>query len=110
MLVKRIDVASYFSALKLFEYMATGKIIIASNLKVYNKILKNNHNSITLDPKNIGKWIKTINEIFKSNKYNYLGIVLFVGIPLPFTGAWTGCLASHLLGLDAKKTMLSILI
>ena len=44
------------------------------------------------------------------NKYNYLGIILFVGIPLPFTGAWTGCLASHLLGLDIKKTMLSILI
>ena len=53
--------------------MATGKTIIASNLKVYNKILKNKHNSITLDPKNVDKWIKTINEIFKSNKYNYLG-------------------------------------
>ncbi len=72
-LVKKINVASYFSPLKLFEYMATGKTIIASNLKVYNKILKNKHNSITLDPKNVDKWIKTINEIFKSNKYNYLG-------------------------------------
>jgi glycosyltransferase involved in cell wall biosynthesis len=72
-LVKRINVASYFSPLKLFEYMATGKTIIASNLKVYNKILKNNHNSIILDPKNTSKWIKTINEIFKSNKYNHLG-------------------------------------
>ena len=72
-LVKRINVVSYFSPLKLFEYMATGKIIIASKLKVYNKILKNNYNSITLDPQNTNEWIKTINKVFKSNKYNYLG-------------------------------------
>ncbi len=44
------------------------------------------------------------------NKYNYWGIIVFVGIPLPLTGAWTGCLASHLLGLDKKKTLISIFI
>jgi glycosyltransferase involved in cell wall biosynthesis len=73
-LIKRIDVASYFSPLKLFEYMATGKIIIASDLRVYRKVLKNNHNSITLNPQNTNKWIETINNIFASNKYDYLGI------------------------------------
>ena len=72
-LIKKIDVASYFSPLKLFEYMATGRTIIASDLKVYKGILKNNYNSIILDPKNINKWIEAINEIFRSNKYNYLG-------------------------------------
>ena len=73
-LIKRIDVASYFSPLKLFEYMATGRIIIASNLRVYRKVLKNNHNSIILNPQNTNKWIETINNIFASNKYDYLGI------------------------------------
>ena len=45
-LIKGIDVSNYFSPLKLFEYMASGRIILASKLKVYNNILKHNHNSI----------------------------------------------------------------
>ena len=34
----------------------------------------------------------------------------FVAVPLPGTGAWTGCLLSWLLGLDRKKSILSICI
>ncbi len=44
-------------------------------------------------------------------KYNVLGflaLVLFVAIPLPGTGAWTGCLVSWLLDLDRKKSILAI--
>ncbi len=33
----------------------------------------------------------------------YFGLFLFVGIPLPGTGAWTGCLIASLLGMDKKK-------
>ena len=44
------------------------------------------------------------------SNYKYIGLILFVGIPLPFTGAWTGCLASHLLGFNKKKTLASIFI
>jgi len=61
------------SPLKLFEYMASGRIIIASDLKVYKNILINNHNSIILDPKNTNKWVEMINTIYRSEKYNYLG-------------------------------------
>ena len=32
--------------------------------------------------------------------------MLFVGIPLPGTGAWTGCLIAALLDMDKKKAML----
>ena len=39
----------------------------------------------------------------KIEKYGYLGLLLFVGIPLPGTGAWTGCLVASLLNLDRKK-------
>ncbi len=39
-------------------------------------------------------------------KYQYLGLMLFVGIPLPGTGAWTGCLIAALLGMDKKKSFL----
>ena len=46
----------------------------------------------------------------KINKYGYAGIALFVAIPLPVTGAYTGTLGAWLMGLDAKKTFLSVFI
>ena len=39
----------------------------------------------------------------------WLGLLLFVGIPLPGTGAWTGTLAASILNLDFKKTVISIM-
>ena len=42
-------------------------------------------------------------------KYGYAGITLFVAIPLPVTGAYTGTLVAWLMGLDAKKTFLAVL-
>lgn len=41
-------------------------------------------------------------------KYGYWGIVLFVGIPLPGTGAWTGSLIASCLELDKKKTFFAV--
>ncbi len=41
-------------------------------------------------------------------KYGYWGIMLFVAVPLPVTGAWTGTLGAWILGLDKKKTMLAV--
>ena len=38
-------------------------------------------------------------------KLQYLGLMLFVGIPLPGTGAWTGCLIAALLNMDKKKAL-----
>ena len=40
-------------------------------------------------------------------KYSYWGVVLFVAIPLPGTGAWTGTLIASMLGLDPKKSFLA---
>jgi len=42
-------------------------------------------------------------------KYEFWGLVLFVGIPLPGTGAWTGALIASLLGVDIKKSSVAIL-
>lgn len=39
-------------------------------------------------------------------KLQYIGLLLFVGVPLPGTGAWTGCLIAALLNMDKKKSML----
>ena len=43
-------------------------------------------------------------------KYGYLGIMLFVAVPLPGSGAWTGCLLAVLLGLDKKKSFAAALL
>ena len=39
----------------------------------------------------------------------YLALLLFVGIPLPGTGAWTGTLAASLLNMDFRKSVLYVL-
>ena len=40
----------------------------------------------------------------------YIALLLFVGIPLPGTGAWTGTFAASLLGMDFKKSVLFVLL
>ena len=42
-------------------------------------------------------------------KYEKIGLMLFVAVPLPFTGAWTGSIAAFLLGLKFRYAFLSIL-
>lgn len=44
------------------------------------------------------------------DKYGYLGLLLFVGIPLPGTGAWTGSGLAVLLHLDKKKSFVYIML
>ena len=43
-------------------------------------------------------------------KYEFWGLVLFVGIPLPGTGAWTGALVASLIDMDIKKAFKAILL
>ena len=49
---------------------------------------------------------KAMNKKDQIEKLQYIGLMLFVGIPLPGTGAWTGCLIASLLNMDKKKAML----
>ena len=42
----------------------------------------------------------------KIEKLEYIGLLLFVGIPLPGTGAWTGSLIAALLNMDKKKSLI----
>ena len=44
----------------------------------------------------------------KYNRFKSSGLLLFVGIPLPGTGAWTGALVSYVIGLHKGLSMLSI--
>ncbi len=46
----------------------------------------------------------------KVEKYGAIGLILFVGIPLPMTGAWTGCIAAYLFGIKFRHALPSILM
>ena len=62
--------------------------------------------------KKIVDWLsnKTLKKKEQIDKYGYFGLFLFVGIPLPGTGAWTGSLLAILLNLDKKKSFITIAI
>lgn len=45
----------------------------------------------------------------KTGQSVYFALVLFVGIPIPGTGAWTGTLAASLLDLDFKKSSIAVI-
>lgn len=53
---------------------------------------------------------KAMSKSDKIKKYEFLGLVLFVGIPLPGTGAWTGSLIAALLGVKLKKAVPAIFL
>ncbi len=44
------------------------------------------------------------------DRYGFLGLLIFVAIPLPGTGVWTGSLVSFLFGLDKRKTVLALVL
>ena len=57
----------------------------------------------------VGGWLERKVEKHKGKieKYSYWGVVLFVAIPIPGTGAWTGSLIAAVLKLDFKKSLLA---
>ena len=46
----------------------------------------------------------------KAGKGLFVALLLFVGIPIPGTGAWTGTLAASLLDMDFKRSVIAVLL
>ena len=71
---------------------------------------------------NILSKISLINKIYNSiinrtysksaviQKRKYYGLIFFVSLPFPFTGVWTGALASNLIGLSKHKSIVAIIL
>jgi len=57
---KKHDTASYMSPLKAFEYMAAGRPIVASRLKVIGEILEDGRNAILVPPDSVTEWAGAI--------------------------------------------------
>ena len=45
----------------------------------------------------------------KAGRGLFIALLLFVGIPLPGTGAWTGTLAASILDMDFKKSVIAVM-
>lgn len=43
-------------------------------------------------------------------KYGAIGLAIFVAIPLPMTGAWSGCIAAYLFGIKFRYAFPSVLL
>jgi len=41
-------------------------------------------------------------------RWGFWGLAVFVGIPLPFTGAWTGVLGAWVLGMEWRKSLAAV--
>lgn len=53
---------------------------------------------------------KAMSKSDRIERYEFWGLILFVGIPLPGTGAWTGALIASLVGIKFKKAFPAIVI
>lgn len=81
-------------------------------LWLITKILEWMRNSNSKNINNVAKWLDKKVDKHKGQieKYGYLGLVLFIAIPFPGTGAWTGCLIASVLDMDKKKSFLAALL
>lgn len=62
--------------------------------------------------KKFALWLKNKADKNKDQieKYGFWGLVIFIGIPLPGTGAWTGSLVAALLHMSFKKSFLACVL
>ena len=67
---KNLDTSKYMSPLKMFDYLASGKIIISSNQKVLQEILEHNTNSFIVTNNDLNGWLKTISMVLKFKNLN----------------------------------------
>lgn len=57
------DTSKWMSPLKIFEYMAAGKVILSSDLPALKEILRHGENSLLASPTNVDKWILNLEQI-----------------------------------------------
>ncbi|MCL5018459.1 MAG: small multi-drug export protein [Candidatus Pacearchaeota archaeon] len=93
-------------------------IIMANILAVFiaffffdniHKYLLKNHFYRKIFEKYMGKIQKKVDKFEKQySTTGFLALAIFVAVPLPGTGAWTGAIIAWILGLDRKKSILAI--
>ncbi len=64
-----LETSKFMSPLKIFEYMATKKPIITSDMPVLREFLNNNENCILCNSKKIDEWISAIKKLKSNNDF-----------------------------------------
>lgn len=57
-------------------------------------------------------WIvnRTVKRAKNFDKYSFYGLMLFVAVPLPTTGVWTGSMAASIFGMKIKRSFFAVLL
>ena len=58
------DTARWMSPMKMFEYLATGKAIVSSDLPVLREVLEHGANALLVDPEDAAAWAEAIDRLF----------------------------------------------
>lgn len=95
------------SWIKVFPIAIIGNMIPVPFLLLIFKQLVNLGEKIPLIKKLL---IRTERRGTVIDRYKMLGLIIFVGIPLPVTGAWTGALAAKIFDIPFYKSMIGIFL
>lgn len=61
------DIGKWMSPLKIFEYMASGKAILTSDLPVLREVLENQNTALLCDPESLNDWIQSLVQLKDNN-------------------------------------------
>ncbi len=64
------DISRWTSPMKMFEYMAAGRLILCSNLPVLHEVL-NENNAVFCQPDNISEWVGALERSMKDDEWRY---------------------------------------
>jgi glycosyltransferase involved in cell wall biosynthesis len=67
------DIGNFHSPLKMFEYLASGKLLISSNRKVLKEVLKNRINCLIVKKNKVKNWLECIK--YAENNLNKINVI-----------------------------------
>ena len=104
-------IAFGFSPLKAYLLSYFGNIIPVIPILILFEPISNKLRHIPVFEK-FFNWLfaRTRKRASLVEKFEFLGLILFVAIPLPVTGAWTGCVAATLFKVRFRYALTAILI
>ena len=59
----KLDTTAYMSPLKLFEYMASARAILCSDLPVLHEVMRHEHNCLLCPPEDVAGWAKALSRL-----------------------------------------------
>lgn len=80
------------------------------NTKAFKKLANAIENKLNKSSKNINDKAQAEKNERKIHWIKWWGVFVFVAIPLPLTGVWTGTCVALFIGLSKKDTMLSVIL